>query len=157
NRPHDPVERLLSPRNVVAHVYYAHPSLLARIHRGTLLLHTVARHAPGHCAISHSTSCPATIGLRQARRVCHALTVDGLHRQRHRDHARSHAMFGGINPRHAPVPWLPLPFLLSAPLALAAGHLLLAVRAQTVLGSYRSTSAIAVTHLLVLGFVVATM
>lgn len=66
-------------------------------------------------------------------------------------------MFGGINPRHAPAPWLPLPFLLSAPLAFAAGHLLLAARAAVVLGSYRSTSALAVTHLLILGGVVAAM
>src|SRR5262245_49861288 len=66
-------------------------------------------------------------------------------------------MFGGINPRHAPAPWLPLPFLLSAPLALAAGHLLLATSATAILGSYRSTSAIAVTHLLILGGVAAAM
>lgn len=66
-------------------------------------------------------------------------------------------MFHGINPRRAPTPWLPLPFLLSGPLGLAAAHLLLALRAETVLGSYRSTAAIAVTHLLVLGGIVATM
>jgi hypothetical protein len=66
-------------------------------------------------------------------------------------------MFGGINPRHATAPWLPLPLLLSAPLALAAGHVLLALRAGAVLGSYRSTATIAVTHLLVLGCVVAAM
>jgi hypothetical protein len=66
-------------------------------------------------------------------------------------------MFGGINPRHAPVPWLPLPFLLSGPLALAAAHLLLATHAAAVMGSYRATTTIAVTHLLVLGAVVATM
>lgn len=66
-------------------------------------------------------------------------------------------MFGGINPRHAPAPWLPLPFLLSAPVALAATHLLLAVRADAVIGSYRATATIAVTHLLVLGAIVATM
>jgi hypothetical protein len=66
-------------------------------------------------------------------------------------------MFGGINPRHAPAPWLPLPFLLSAPLAFAAGHLLLAMRATAVLGSFRATSTIAVTHLLILGGVVAAM
>ncbi|MEO8713546.1 MAG: hypothetical protein ABI369_00885, partial [Acetobacteraceae bacterium] len=66
-------------------------------------------------------------------------------------------MFSGINPRHAPVPWLPLPFLLSGPLALAAAHLLLATHAAAVTGSYRGTATIAVTHLLVLGAVVATM
>ncbi len=66
-------------------------------------------------------------------------------------------MFGGINPRHAPAPWLPLPFLLSGPLALAAAHLLLAVRVGTVTGSYRATATIAVTHLLVLGAIVGTM
>lgn len=66
-------------------------------------------------------------------------------------------MFGGINPRHAPVPWLPLPFLLSGPLALAAAHLLLATHAAAVVGSYRATATLAVTHLLVLGAVVATM
>jgi hypothetical protein len=66
-------------------------------------------------------------------------------------------LFGGINPRHAPAPWLPLPFLLSGPLALAAAHLLLALRAETVTGSYRATATVAVTHLLVLGAVVATM
>src|SRR5437588_10277955 len=66
-------------------------------------------------------------------------------------------MFGGINPRHAPVPWLPLPFLLSGPLALAAAHLLLATHATAVAGSYRATATIAVTHLLVLGAVVGTM
>lgn len=66
-------------------------------------------------------------------------------------------MFGGINPRHAPAPWLPLPFLLSGPLALAAAHITLALHAGTVIGSYRSTATIAVTHLLVLGAVVATM
>lgn len=47
-------------------------------------------------------------------------------------------MFGGINPRHAPAPWLPHAFLLSGPLALVP-------------------AAIAVTHLLVLGAVVGTM
>ncbi len=66
-------------------------------------------------------------------------------------------MFGGINPRHAPAPWLPLPFLLSGPLALAAAHLLLAARVGTVTGSYRATATIAVTHLLVLGAIVGTM
>ncbi len=66
-------------------------------------------------------------------------------------------MFGGINPRHAPAPWLPLPFLLSGPLALAAAHLLLAVRVGTVTGSYRATATIAVTHLLVLGAIIGTM
>jgi hypothetical protein len=66
-------------------------------------------------------------------------------------------MIGGINPRHAPVPWLPLPFLLSGPLALAAAHLLLAAQATAVIGSYRATATIAVTHLLILGAVVATM
>jgi hypothetical protein len=66
-------------------------------------------------------------------------------------------MFGGINPRRAPVPWLPLPFLLSGPLALAAAHLLLATHAAAVIGSYRGTTTVAVTHLLVLGAVVATM
>ncbi|MGI8857063.1 MAG: hypothetical protein ACR2JW_15045 [Thermomicrobiales bacterium] len=66
-------------------------------------------------------------------------------------------MFGGINPRRAPVPWLPLPFLLSGPLALAAVHLLLATHAAAVVGSYRATATVAVTHLLVLGAVVATM
>ncbi len=66
-------------------------------------------------------------------------------------------MFGGINPRRAPVPWLPLPFLLSGPLALTAAHLLLATQATAIVGSYRATATIAVTHLLVLGAVVATM
>ncbi len=66
-------------------------------------------------------------------------------------------MFAGINPRHAPVPWLPLPFLLSGPLGLAAAHLLLAAHAGQVTGSYRATATLAVTHLLVLGGVVATM
>jgi hypothetical protein len=66
-------------------------------------------------------------------------------------------MFRGINPRHAPVPWLPLPFLLSGPLMLAVAHVLLAARAEAVLGSYRATATIAVTHLLVLGGIVATM
>ncbi len=66
-------------------------------------------------------------------------------------------MFRGINPRHAPAPWLPLPFLLSGPLMLAAAHLLLAARADAVLGSYRATATVAVTHLLVLGGIVATM
>lgn len=54
-------------------------------------------------------------------------------------------MFGGINPRRAPVPWLPLPFLLSGPLALAAAHLLLATHAAAVIGSYRGTTTVAVT------------
>jgi len=40
---------------------------------------------------------------------------------------------------------------------LAAAHLLLAVWAETILGSYRVTTTIAVTHLLVLGGIVATM
>lgn len=66
-------------------------------------------------------------------------------------------MFGGINPRHAPVPWLPLPFLLSGPLALAAAHLLLATHAAAVADSYRAAATVAVTHLLVLGAIVATM
>ncbi len=66
-------------------------------------------------------------------------------------------MFGGINPRHAPVPWLPLPFLLAGPLALAAAHLLLATHATAVVGSYRATATVAVTHLLVLGAIVGTM
>jgi hypothetical protein len=66
-------------------------------------------------------------------------------------------MFAGINPRHAPVPWLPLPFLLSGPLGLAAAHLLLVAQAGQVAGSYGATATLAVTHLLVLGGVVATM
>src|SRR5947209_6947366 len=66
-------------------------------------------------------------------------------------------MFAGINPRHAPVPWLPLPFLLSGPLGLAAAHLLLVAHAGQVTGSYGATATLAVTHLFVLGGVVATM
>ena len=66
-------------------------------------------------------------------------------------------MFRGINPRHAPTAWLPLPFLLSGPLMLAAAHLLLAIQASVIVGSYRATATIAVTHLLVLGGIVATM
>ena len=66
-------------------------------------------------------------------------------------------MFGGINPRHAPAPWLPLPFLLSGPLVLAIAQSTLALHAEQVSGSYRATATVAVTHLLVLGAIVATM
>lgn len=66
-------------------------------------------------------------------------------------------MFGGINPRRAPVPWLPLPFLLCGPLALAGAHLLLLMDAREIVGSHLAPATIAATHLLVLGAVVATM